>query len=145
LFEFEGKEVFFKPTTTTNQALSNLMKTRLLVKGESMKSTTRNKSGATVSNFSVSRLGSKLYQRLYDQRSQKDSPANSLLFVRDHLSLDPDPVIDGEITTATGEIKTVQELSENELFKHSILDKFYLSYLDSGKICFQPTVYSDKT
>ena len=36
-------------------------------------------------------------------------------------------------------------MSSSELFQHAILDKFYSSFLKTGKICFQPTVYSDKT
>jgi hypothetical protein len=40
----------------------------MMASGESMKSTIINKQGATVSNFSVARAGSKLYQRLYEQR-----------------------------------------------------------------------------
>lgn len=144
IFEFEGTTVLFKPVNAQNLALNNLVKQEMLVKGESIKSTTMNKQGSMVSNYSVSRAGSKLYQRLYEQR-QNEGPASSLLFVKRDDLLDMDPTIDGEITTHLGEVKTVQELSENELFKHSILDKFYLSYINTGKICFQPTTYSDKT
>jgi len=75
---------------------------------------------------------------------QIGKPSQSLLFVKHTSSLDPDPVVDQEIITATGDVVTVRELTESELFKHSIIDKFYNSYIENEKICFQPTVYSDK-
>jgi ABC-type uncharacterized transport system ATPase component len=74
---------------------------------------------------------------------QIGKPSQSLLFVKHTSSLDPDPVVDQEIVTATGDVVTVRELTESELFKHSIIDKFYNSYIENEKICFQPTVYSD--
>lgn len=36
-------------------------------------------------------------------------------------------------------------MSSSELFQHAILDKSIVHFLKTGRICFQPTVYSDKT
>jgi hypothetical protein len=44
-----------------------------------------------------------------------------------------------------GDVKAIRDLSTPELFLHAMLDKFYKSYIDTGKIIFQPTVYADKT
>lgn len=143
LFSFEGPEVYFKSLSTNNQTLSNLVKARMMASGESMKSTIINKQGATVSNFSIARAGSKLYQRLYEQR-QSQGAAASLLFVQNPDILDPDPVIDSEVVTTLGDVKAVREMAETELFSHAIIDKFYGSFINNDKILFQPTVYSDK-
>lgn len=144
LFDNLGNEIYFKIGSSKNQALINYIKASMQIKGESMKSTILNRQGATVSNYTVARAGSRLYQRLYRQKLQSGKPSQSLLFVKHTSSLDPDPVVDQEIITATGDVVTVRDLTENELFKHSIIDKFYNSYIENDKICFQPTVYSDK-
>jgi hypothetical protein len=41
-----------------------------------------------------------------------------------------------------GDVKAIRDLSTPELFLHAMLDKFYKSYIDTGKIIFQPTVYA---
>lgn len=143
IISFEGPEVYFIGASIKNQTLINIIKAKILNTGESMKSTIVNKQGARVSNYNVARAGSRLYQRLYTQR-QQISAAQKLLFVQNPDLLDPDPIIDAEVTNSLGDVKTVREMTESELFSHAIVDKFYGSYLTNEKILFQPTVYSDK-
>lgn len=142
-FSFEGPMVYFSAVKTTDQCLANWVIAQMSVSGDSARSTTRNKQEATVSNYSTARAGSKVYQRIYEYQ-QSTSAASKLLFIEDSSILDPDPVIDGEITTPLGDVKAVREMTEAELFSHAIVDKFYSSYINNGKVCFQPTVYSDK-
>lgn len=144
VFDIQANRVYFKPVTTSDKALSDLAKSFVEASGRSVRSTSLNKAGSSVSNYSISRLGSELNRRLHKQR-QDGGPANSLLFVQNPNAIDIDPVIDGEITTPIGDVKAVRDMSSSELFQHAILDKFYSSFLKTGRICFQPTVYSDKT
>lgn len=144
IFDIQANRVYFKPATTRDKALSDLARSSVEASGRSVRSTSLNKAGASVSNYSISRLGSELNRRLHKQR-QQGGAASSLLFVQNIDAIDIDPVIDGEITTPIGDVKSVRDMSSSELFQHAILDKFYNSFLRTGKICFQPTVYSDKT
>lgn len=144
VFDIQANRVYFKPVTTSDKALSDLAKSFVEASGRSVRSTSLNKAGSSVSNYSISRLGSELNRRLHKQR-QDGGPANSLLFVQNPNAIDIDPVIDGEITTPIGDVKAVRDMFSSELFQHAILDKFYSSFLKTGRICFQPTVYSDKT
>lgn len=144
VFDIQANRVYFKPVTTSDKALSDLAKSFVEASGRSVRSTSLNKAGSSVSNYSISRLGSELNRRLHKQR-QEGGPASSLLFVQNPNAIDIDPVIDGEITTPIGDVKAVRDMSSSELFQHAILDKFYSSFLKTGRICFQPTVYSDKT
>lgn len=144
IFDIQANRVYFKPATTRDKALSDLARSSVEASGRSVRSTSLNKAGDSVSNYSISRLGSELNRRLHKQR-QQGGAASSLLFVQNIDAIDIDPVIDGEITTPIGDVKSVRDMSSSELFQHAILDKFYNSFLRTGKICFQPTVYSDKT
>lgn len=142
-FMFQGK-VYFNITHPKDTKLYNLVKSEKIIKGEASKSTSRTKQGATVSNYSISRAGSTLCFRLDQQRKSPGSAASKLLFVKEEDLLNPDPVNDQEFTTPTGDVKDVSECVPAELIQHAIVDKFYISYLNSKKIIFQPTVYSDK-
>lgn len=144
IFDIQANRVYFKPVTTNDKALSDLAKSFVEASGKSVRSTSLNKAGSSVSNYSISRLGSELNRRLHKQR-QEGGPASSLLFVQNPNVIDIDPVIDGEITTSIGDVKAIRDMSTSELFQHAMLDKFYSSFLKTGKICFQPTTYSDKT
>ena len=151
MFSMEGStKVYLIPVERSDKILDELAKSRVIAEGRSTRSTSLNKSGATVSNYSVARAGSELYSRLYEQRNFHPTegfvaPAQNLIFVKNDGMLRPDPVIDGEVTTLIGDVKAVKDLSTSELFQHAMLDKFYMSFINRGEICFQPTVYSDKT
>ena len=144
VFDIQANRVYFKPVTTRDKAMSDLARSFVEASGRAVRSTSLNKAGSSVSNYSISRLGSELNRRLH-QQSQEGGAATSLLFVQNPSSIDIGPVIDGEITTPIGDVKSVRDMSSSELFQHAILDKFYSSFLKTGKVCFQPTVYSDKT
>lgn len=142
----EGNKIYFAPISTQDAALSEFARYRVIAEGRSTKSTSLNRAGATVANYSVARLGSELNQRITKQRALPDNAAaKALLFVKNDGLLDMDPVIDGEVTTLIGEVKAVRDMSSGELIQHAIFDKFYKSFILKNKICFQPTVYSDKT
>lgn len=143
IFDFAPDNVLFKVVSQQDLALSNFIKYRTQVQGKSYKSTTRTKQGTTVSNHSIARAGSELNRRLHAQRN--NPVAQTLIFVQNPDIIDTDPIIDNEFTTPTGDIKSVQDLSTSELFYRAIIDKFYTSFLNTGKVTFQPTVYSDKT
>lgn len=143
VFDIQANRVYFKPVTTRDKAMSDLARSFVEASGRAVRSTSLNKAGSSVSNYSISRLGSELNRRLHQQ--SQEGGATSLLFVQNPSSIDTDPVIDGEITTPIGDVKSVRDMSSSELFQHAILDKFYSSFLKTGKVCFQPTVYSDKT
>lgn len=144
IFDIQGNKVYFKAVTTKDKALSDLVRCNSIVSGKASRSTSLNKAGSSVSNYSISRLGSELNRRLYKQQ-KLGGVYNSLLFVQNPNSIDVDPVIDSEITTPIGDVKAVKDMSSSELFQHAILDKFYTSYLKNKRISFSPTVYSDKT
>ena len=144
IFDIQGNKVYFKAVTTKDKALSDLVRCNSIVSGKASRSTSLNKAGSSVSNYSISRLGSELNRRLHKQQ-KLGGVYNSLLFVQNPNSIDIDPIIDSEVTTPIGDVKSVKDMSSSELFQHAILDKFYSSYLKNKKVSFQPTVYSDKT
>ena len=144
ILDIQANKIFFKAVTTKDKALSDIARIGVEVAGRSIRSTSLNKAGDSVANYSISRLGSEVDRRLYDQ-SQQNGPSQTLLFVKYRNALDTTPVIDAEITTLIGDVKAVKDTTSAELFQHAIFDKFYNSYQKNEKICFQPTVYSDKT
>ena len=60
VFDIQANRVYFKPVTTSDKALSDLAKSFVEASGRSVRSTSLNKAGSSVSNYSISRLGSEL-------------------------------------------------------------------------------------
>ena len=141
IFEIQGSKIYINSLSSQDQTISDFMRCRQITTGKSIKSTTRNKNNDSVANFAISKLASEIQRRIEQiPQSMKDSN----IFGKDG-SLDKIPVLDSEIRTFTGDVLSVANASTGELFMHSILDKFYGNYIRSGKIMFQPTIYSDKT
>ena len=139
----DGSKIYFVPLRRDDEYLSDFIKYRVIHEGRSIKSTSKSKAGDSVPNSTISRLGSELRYIIPAFKKDSSFVGNSLLFVNDsYLKLDP--VVDSEVTTLTGEIKSVVDMTTSELFQHAIFDKFYKSFIDRGEILFQPTVYSDK-
>nr|DAF44669.1 MAG TPA: hypothetical protein [Podoviridae sp. ct8Lf7] len=65
IFDIQANRVYFKPVTTRDKALSDLARSSVEASGRSVRSTSLNKAGASVSNYSISRLGSELNRRLH--------------------------------------------------------------------------------
>lgn len=80
VFDIQANRVYFKPVTTRDKAMSDLARSFVEVSGRAVRSTSLNKAGSSVSNYSISRLGSELNRRLH-QQSQEGGAATSLLFV----------------------------------------------------------------
>lgn len=139
----DGSKIYFVPLRKDDEYLSDFVKYRVIHEGRSTKSTSKSKAGDSVPNSTISRLGSELRYIIPAFKKNPNFVGNNLLFVNDgYLKLDP--VVDSEVTTLTGEIKSVVDMTTSELFQHAIFDKFYKSFIDRGEILFQPTVYSDK-
>lgn len=114
---------------------------RSILMGESSKSTTKDKQGNSLPNNSVGKLGVNLN---YYLDKQIGTNVGSLLFVQNPNSIKR-VFHDLEVTTKTGDSKNVKDFSSGELAYHSIFNKFWGSYTQSGTIVVQPTTYSDKT
>lgn len=141
----EGRSVSIVPVSNYDVVLTELAKYKVVAEGRSVKSTSKNKSNDSVSNYTISRRGSELPSIIQEMtKAGENFVGNSLLFIKDPSLINVDPVVDGEITTLTGEVKAVSQMTPTELIQHALLDKFYFSYLKRDQICFQPTVYSDK-
>lgn len=142
----EGSRAYLLPVSRNDKVLEEYSKYIVVAKGKSARATSRNELGSSVPNYSISRLGSELNRRLAEQASAPEGSAVSTLLFAQHPELiDTNPVIDQTVITFLGEAKEVKDLTTGELFQHAIFDKFFKSYIDTKKICFQPTVYSDKT
>jgi hypothetical protein len=86
IFDIEGTNLaYILPIDRSDKILEEFAKQRVIVSGRSTRSTSLNKQGATISNYTVSRLGSELGARLEKQRQivEKDgsSPLSKLIFV----------------------------------------------------------------
>lgn len=141
LFIATPSSAYFRITTSDNSTLEELAYADALLNGKEIKSTILNHNHDAVPNFNISSLGRELNTRL---QSQKDSNGRSLLFVLHPEYIETTPVIDSEVVTYAGQVKNIKDMNSVELFQRAIFDKFYGSFLANGKICFQPTVYSDK-
>jgi len=68
MFSIEGTtKVFLVPIDRFDKSYDRLAKYRMIAKGRSTRSTSLNKAGAAVSNYSISRAGSELALKLHEQ------------------------------------------------------------------------------
>lgn len=117
---------------------------KLLV-GENQKSTIKDRQGNALPNLSVNKLANNVQYYLHKQ-SEDDSVVRSLWFATNKGTL-IGTVNDLESVNFEGESKSVKNFSLNELFYHSVFNKFLGTYLSNtkGNVIVQPTTYSDKT
>jgi len=101
-----------------------------MLTGEASKATTKDKSGNSIPNNSVNKLGSILHYYLV---KQQDSNVSSLLFV-ENSNLIRSTFHDLEVITWNNDIKSIKAFSGGELFFHSIFNKFWGNYINTGNV-----------
>ena len=143
-FAITKNTAWFKLTNQNNPLLIALAESQSRLTGKNVRSTILNHGNNAVPNYNISSMGREIHRRLSQQNSNPSSPASSLLFVANQEALEPVPVIDAEVVTYSRQVKEIKDMSSVELFQRSFFDKFYGAFISRGKICFQPTVYSDK-
>lgn len=112
-----------------------------ILTGQASKATTKNKEGDSIPNNSISKLGT---DALYYINKQRGTNAGSLYFVQDSTKI-VKIQHDLEATSQWNVDKQVKGFSQRELFFHSLINKFYGSYINNKTFLIQPTTYSDKT
>lgn len=141
LFSEKYGNVKYTIATFNDQVLDQWTDAYSMLTGEASKATTKDKSGNSIPNNSVNKLGSILHYYLV---KQQDSNVSSLLFV-ENSNLIRSTFHDLEVTTWNNDIKSIKAFSGGELFFHSIFNKFWGNYINTGNVIIQPTTYSDKT
>ena len=112
-----------------------------MLTGEASKATTKDGQGNAIPNNSVGKLGGILH---YYLEKQKGTNCDSLMFVQNSEAI-KSTFHDLEASNIHGDTKSIKQFSCGELFFHSIFNKFWGSYVKTGNVVIQPTVYSDKT
>ena len=112
-----------------------------MLTGEASKATTKDGQGNSIPNNSVGKLGGILH---YYLEKQKGTNCGSLMFVQNSEAI-KSTFHDLEASNIHGDTKSIKQFSCGELFFHSIFNKFWGSYVKTGNVVIQPTVYSDKT
>lgn len=112
-----------------------------MLTGEASKATTKDGQGNAIPNNSVGKLGGILH---YYLEKQKGTNCDSLMFVQNSEAI-KSTFHDLEASNIHGDTKSIKQFSCGELFFHSIFNKFLGSYVKTGNVVIQPTVYSDKT
>ena len=121
----------------------HLIQARRIVRGDDIKSVTKNLSGENIPNTSPAFIGREVQQVLNDQKSEGNiTPVSSLLFFENPKAI-TGIVVDTDVRLDNGTSKQVASFSSSELLYHNFFNKFLLPSL-SGHIFIQPTVYSDK-
>lgn len=119
--------------------IDNLMEARRIITGENTQAVTKNLEGSSIPNTSPAFLGREIKQIISDQ---KTGPTQNLLFNQNPNSI-IGIVIDTDVRTNTGKVKSVSSFSPSELLYHNFINKFILP-MQKGRMFVQPTVYSDK-
>lgn len=127
--------------TYNNDTIQQWADAYSVLTGQASKATTKNKEGDSIPNNSISKLGT---DALYYINKQKDTNASSLYFVKDSTKI-VKIHHDLEATSQWNVSKQVKGFSQRELFFHSLINKFYGSYINNKTFLIQPTTYSDKT
>lgn len=112
-----------------------------MLTGEASKATTKDGQGNAIPNNSVGKLGGILH---YYLEKQKGTNCDSLMFVQNTDAI-KSTFHDLEASNIHRDTKSIKQFSCGELFFHSIFNKFWGSYVKTGNVVIQPTVYSDKT
>ena len=119
--------------------VNNLIEARRIISGENTQAVTKNLEGSSIPNTSPAFLGREIKQLLSDQ---KQGATQNLLFNQNINSI-KGIVIDTDIRTSSGKVKSVASFSSSELLYHNFINKFVLP-MQNGRMFIQPTVYSDK-
>lgn len=122
-----------------DKVLEKWIDAKSIFSGENLKSTTKDGNGNNMPNNSVSKLGGISH---YYLDKQKNTNCEDLLFVN-NPELIKSTLHDLEAYNI--ENKSIKNLSCGEYFYHAIFNKFWTSYINTGNVIVQPTVYSDKT
>ena len=121
----------------------HLIQARRIVKGDDIKSVTKNLFGENIPNTSPAFVGREIQQVLNDQVSEGNTtPVSTLLFFEKPKAI-IGVVVDTDVKLENGTNKQVSTFSSSELLYHNFFNKFLLPSLN-GHVIIQPTVYSDK-
>lgn len=135
----------FVATNFTDKVLEAWVDAEQLLVGGNQKSTIKDRQGNSLPNLSVNKLANNLKYYLETQRL--DGKASQYFWFVQNPSNLITTVNDLESTNFEGTSKSVKQFSLNELFYHSIFNKFWGTYLSNDKdhVIIQPTTYADKT
>lgn len=123
----------------------------LILHGEANNSVSKNQSNNNDANYVTSFLGGQIYNVCY--RAQKESqnssnkrvaPASSKLLFTNNIEAIKQCVINSDIKNRENKVKSIRDLNSSELFYNAIIHNFWLSFINTGEYCIQPTTYSDK-
>ena len=123
-----------------DQWVDDLIEARRTISGENTQSTTKNLEGSSIPNTSPAYLGREIKQVLADQ---KNGANQTLLFNQNPNSI-VGIVLDTDVRTSSGKVKSVSSFSVSELLYHNFINKFILPMNQNKRMLLQPTVYSDK-
>jgi hypothetical protein len=98
--------------------------------GEISKANTKNLDGDSVPNYGLAFMGADIHTIIKDAQHQNgttygDLPLDSNIFMNDP-SVIRGTVIDTDVRLADGTIKQIKNMTEGELFYHSIVNKFLI-------------------
>lgn len=141
VFSEKYNNVKYTIASYLDEVLGQWSDAQSILDGANLRATTKDKSGNSIPNNSVNKLGTNLE---YYLDKQQDSNVSSLFFVQ-NPNLITSVFHDLEVTSWNDQTKQIKDLTAGELFFHSIFNKFWGSYLSNGTIIVQPTTYSDKT
>lgn len=134
--------VRYMPVNSRDEVIRKWADATSIFLGEASKATTKDSSGNSIPNNGVNKQGAIWYN--YTEK-QKNTNCDSLMFVQND-SLIKAVYHDLEASNIHGDTKSIKQFTANELFYHSIFNKFWGNY-NQGRhsIVVQPTTYSDKT
>ena len=139
-------------TVTSNTTwLKDYAKVLQMLSGEIAKANIKNAEGKSIPNYGLTFLGANPLE-LIESNALKNGVKNG---ERVPTALSDNPffaypemiekvAVDTDVTLRNGTRKLVKSMTNVELYYHSIVDKFFIPFMQ-GKMYVQPTTYSDKT
>lgn len=129
----------------------------LVLQGSIASSVSKNQSGNNDANYVTAYLGGQIHNLTYnakvasqnrEQLRKTDSSipqvASSTLLFTKHPLLIKQTVINSDVSNRNGDVKSIRDLKQSELFYNAIIHNFWISFINTGEYCIQPTTYSDK-
>lgn len=136
------EKVNYKAITYQDEVLQQWMDAYSILTGEASKATTKDMENNSIPNNGINKMGTMLP---YYLEKQKGGKASGQLLLTQQPSLLKRITHDLEVVSWLQESKSVKSMSVGELYFHSIFNKFWGHYLDTGNVYIQPTNYADKT
>ena len=129
----------------------------LIMLSENNANTSKNQENNNDANYVTSFLGGQMFNICYKAKKEQkrrekliklgelipQSAASALLFTNNTRAI-KQCVINSDIKTRNGSVKSIRNLNQSELLYNSIIHNFWNSFYSTGEYCIQPTTYSDK-